>query len=128
LFFYPRDESAGCTIEACAFRDSFDDLAAAGATVVGISSDSVASHARFASRHRLPFLLLADADGQVARAFGVRKFLGLLPGRETFVVDREGIVRGHLRSMSQPQRHVALARRVVARLKGRDLEDITCAP
>ncbi len=126
LFFYPRDESPGCTVEACAFRDAFAELVDAGATVVGISADTVVSHARFADRHRLPYMLLSDDRGVVARRFGVRMFMGLWPGRETFVIDQEGIVRGHLRSMSQPQRHVALARRVVARINGRG-EGTVCA-
>src|SRR6266849_6064619 len=81
LYFYPKDETPGCTLEARAFRDSYDRFTAAGAEVVGISSDSVASHRRFAARQGLPFLLLSDRDGTVRQLYGVEKTLGILPGR-----------------------------------------------
>lgn len=91
LFFYPKDFTPGCTAEACAFRDSYEDFTDAGALVVGISSDSEASHRKFANRHRLPFILLSDPNREVRRKFGVKnRLLNLLPGRETFVVDKEG--------------------------------------
>ena len=91
LFFYPKDFTPGCTAEACSFRDSYEDFVDAGALVVGVSSDSERMHRSFASRLRLPFLLLSDPKGEVSRLYGVRKrFLGLLPGRETFVFDRAG--------------------------------------
>ena len=106
LYFYPRDETAGCTAEACAFRDSYEDFAAAGAEVIGVSSDSEGSHQRFAAHHRLPFLLLSDADGAVRRRYGVAKWLGLFPGRVTFVIDREGIVRHIFESQLEATRHV----------------------
>jgi peroxiredoxin Q/BCP len=116
LFFYPQDESMGCTVEACGFRDVHSDLAAAGATVVGISPDGVDSHARFREKHDLPYRLLSDPDGEVARRFGVRTFMRRLPGRETFVIDRQGVIRAHLRTLSQPRRHVSLAVEAVRRL------------
>src|SRR5258705_4624934 len=75
LYFYPADDTTGCTREACAFRDSYRVFADADARVVGVSHDSVASHQRFAGRHRLPFLLLADGDGAVHQAYGVRRKL-----------------------------------------------------
>jgi peroxiredoxin Q/BCP len=106
LFFYPKDNSAVCTREACAFRDAYEDFVAAGATVVGISSDSAESHRQFAERHRLPFLLATDADGAVRRAFGVTKTLGIIPGRVTFVIDRQGIVRHAFRGQFAADRHV----------------------
>jgi peroxiredoxin Q/BCP len=93
LFFYPKDDTLGCTAEACAFRDSYDEFVRAGAQVVGISSDSIASHDRFADKHKLPMILLSDEDGTVRALYGVRRTLGLFPGRATFVVDRGGIVR-----------------------------------
>jgi peroxiredoxin Q/BCP len=93
LFFYPKDNTAVCTKEACAFRDSYEKFLEAGATVVGVSSDSDASHEDFAARHRLPFLLASDADGALRKAFGVPKTLGIVPGRVTYVIDRQGIVR-----------------------------------
>lgn len=93
LFFYPKDNTAVCTKEACAFRDSYEKFLEAGATVVGVSSDSDESHGDFASRNRLPFLLASDPDGSLRKAFGVPKTLGLIPGRVTYVIDRQGIVR-----------------------------------
>ena len=93
LFFDPKDNTAVCTKEACAFRVSYEKFLEAGATVVGVSSDSDASHEGFAARHRLPFLLASDPDGSLRKAFGVPKMLGLIPGRVTYVIDRQGIVR-----------------------------------
>lgn len=91
LFFYPKDFTPGCTAEACSFRDSYEDFVDAGALVVGISSDSERMHRNFAARLRLPFRLLSDPKGEVSRLYGVRKrFLNLLPGRETFVLDPAG--------------------------------------
>jgi peroxiredoxin Q/BCP len=116
VFFYPKDETIGCTREACGFRDVFAELSGAGATVVGISADDGESHRRFRAHHALPYVLLSDVDGQVAERFGVRRMWGLLPGRETFVMDSDGVVRAHLRSLSQPTRHVELALNMVHRL------------
>lgn len=93
LFFYPKDNTAVCTKEACAFRDSYEKFVEAGATVVGVSGDSDESHEGFAARHRLPFLLASDSDGSLRKAFGVPRTLGLIPGRVTYVIDRAGIVR-----------------------------------
>lgn len=93
IFFYPKDFTPGCTAEACAFRDAYEDFAEAGALVVGISSDSEASHLKFARKLQLPFTLLSDPDKKVRRGFRVEnRLLNLLPGRETFVVDRKGKV------------------------------------
>jgi len=93
LFFYPKDDTPGCTIEACAFRDSYSDLQAMGAEVWGVSGDDAASHQRFASRHNLPYPLLVDQGNQLRKAFGVPSVLGLLPGRVTYVIDGQGVVR-----------------------------------
>ena len=93
LFFYPKDNTPVCTKEACAFRDSYEKFAAAGAEVVGVSSDTAASHARFAEKHRLPFPIVADTDRRLRKLFGVPNPLGLIPGRVTYVIDREGVVR-----------------------------------
>ncbi len=93
LFFYPKDDTPGCTMEACAFRDSYGDLQAMGAEVWGVSGDDAASHQRFASRHNLPYPLLVDRGNQLRRAFGVPSVLGLLPGRVTYVIDGDGVVR-----------------------------------
>ena len=90
LYFYPRDDTRGCTAEACGFRDSYEAFTDAGADVIGISSDSVDRHAAFAGKHKLPFTLLSDKGGQVRKSYGVPAVLGMVPGRVTFVIDREG--------------------------------------
>ena len=107
--FYPMDGSMVCTTEACAFRDRYEAFREAGAEVIGISADSSASHDRFASRHRLPFLLLSDGDGAIRARFGVTRTLGMIPGRVTYVIDRAGIVRHVFSSQFQPARHVSEA-------------------
>ena len=107
LFFYPRDASPGCTVEACTFRDAYEDFVDAGAEVIGISSDSVDDHAAFAESHRLPMQLVSDTGGKVRAAYGVRSTLGLIPGRETFIIDKEGIVRHVFRSQIRVKTHVA---------------------
>ena len=91
LFFYPKDGSPGCTKEACAFRDAWQRYEAANVAVVGVSTDSVASHAAFAAEHRLPFALLADTDEQMLRAYGVKSMLGMAQ-RVTILIDGNGIV------------------------------------
>ncbi|NLE86435.1 MAG: peroxiredoxin [Myxococcales bacterium] len=116
VYFYPRDDTPGCTVEACTFRDSYEEFVGAGATVVGISADDGGSHQAFRSKHGLPFVLLTDADGSVAAAYGVKKTLGLLPGRATFVLDREGIVQSAFSSQLRVRQHVERALDVVRRL------------
>jgi len=106
LYFYPKDETPGCTTEACTFRDSYEAFKEAGAEVVGVSSDSVTSHETFASKHRLPFILLADDGGRVRREYGVKATFGILPGRVTYVIDGEGVVRHVSSSQTGVQRHV----------------------
>ena len=118
LFFYPKDSTPGCTREACSFRDSFEAFRDAGAEVIGISSDSGASHRRFAERYRLPFLLLSDHDGTVRARYNVAKTLGILPGRVTFLIDKQGIVRLVFSSQFQPAQHVAQALRTLKELRG----------
>ena len=109
LYFYPKDDTPGCTAEACSFRDSYEDFQDAGAEVIGVSSDSASSHAKFAKRHKLPFTLLSDAKGEVRRKYGVPTTLGLLPGRVTFVIDKKGTVRHVFNSQLQATRHVSEA-------------------
>jgi peroxiredoxin Q/BCP len=116
LYFYPKDETPGCTKESCAFRDAYEELKDAGAEVIGVSSDSPASHKRFAARHRLPFTLLSDAKGTLRKAYGVPATLGLLPGRVSFVIDREGVVRHVFNSQFDPTRHVREAKDAISRL------------
>ena len=116
LYFYPRDETAGCTAEACAFRDSYEVFTQAGAEVIGVSDDTVESHRSFATHHRLPFQLLSDPGGEVRRLYGVSGFLGLIPGRVTFVIDRQRIVRHMFDSQFKATRHVAEALETIRRL------------
>jgi thioredoxin-dependent peroxiredoxin len=109
LYFYPKDDTPGCTKESCAFRDGYQDFQDAGAEVIGVSSDSAESHGRFAAKHRLPFTLLADQGAQVRKRYGIPATLGLLPGRVTFVIDRGGIVRHVFNSQFQATQHVSEA-------------------
>jgi len=116
LYFYPKDETAGCTKEACAFRDSYEMFAEAGAEVIGVSSDSVDRHAAFAGHHELPFTLLSDQGGQVRKSYAVPATLGILPGRVTYVIDRAGTVRHVFSSQTNIGRHVNDALDVVKKL------------
>jgi peroxiredoxin Q/BCP len=109
LYFYPKDNTPGCTKESCAFRDSYQDFLDAGAEVIGVSGDDSSSHERFATKYNLPFVLLSDRGGQVRAKYGVPATLGLLPGRATFVIDRDGIVRHTFNSQFQPTQHIAEA-------------------
>jgi peroxiredoxin Q/BCP len=106
LYFYPKDDTPGCKREACAFRDDYEQFGGLDAEVVGISSDSVESHKSFAENHDLPFTLLSDEGGKVRQLYGVPNTLGLLPGRVTYVIDREGVVRHVFSSQLAASRHV----------------------
>jgi len=106
LFFYPKDDTPGCTKEACAFRDDYAEFGKLDAEVIGISSDSVDSHRRFASKHDLPFTLLSDEGGKVRRLYGVPSTFGLFPGRVTYVIDEEGMVRHVFSSQLGVEQHV----------------------
>ena len=117
LYFYPKDDTPGCTAEACAFRDSHEVFAEAGAEVIGISSDSAVRHAAFAGRHNLPFTLLSDQGGRVRKSYGVPALLGLIPGRVTYVIDREGEVRHVFNSMTNIGQHISDALKVVRELQ-----------
>jgi thioredoxin-dependent peroxiredoxin len=116
LFFYPKDESPICTKEACGFRDAYEDFVKAGAAVIGVSSDSAERHQAFAAGHQLPFVLLADTDGSLRKLFGVRKTLGIMPGRVTYVIDKEGVVRHVFNSHFSAERHVSEALNIVRQL------------
>jgi peroxiredoxin Q/BCP len=118
LYFYPKDNSPICAAEACSFRDSYEAFREAGAEVIGVSADSAGSHQRFANQHRLPFRLLSDPDGSLRARYGVPRTLGLVPGRVTYVIDREGIVRHIFSSQFQPAKHVDEALRVLKGLHG----------
>jgi len=116
VFFYPKDGTPGCTVEACSFRDSYESFVDAGAEVVGISSDSVDSHERFIGKHKLPMTMLSDEGGKVRALYGVKSTLGLMPGRATFVIDRQGVVRHVFVSQLRAGAHVGEALSVVREL------------
>ena len=117
VYFYPKDESYGCTKEACSFRDSYEDFKEAGAEVIGISADDETSHKEFSAHHKLPFILLSDKDKKVAALFNIKKTMGILPGRVTFVIDKEGVIRMIYSSQLSFQKHVEEAVEVVKSMK-----------
>jgi peroxiredoxin Q/BCP len=117
LFFYPKDDTPGCTVESCAFRDSYEAFVDAGAEVVGISKDNVDSHRAFADKLGLPFKILADTDQRVRKLYRVKDTIPfLLPGRETFVIDRQRTVRHCFTSQAAASTHVTEAKRIVVQL------------
>jgi len=116
LFFYPKDGSPGCTKEVCAFRDSYEAFKDAGAEVIGISSQSEESHSIFSLKFNLPFTLLVDEGATVRKAYGVPPSLGLIPGRVTYVIDKEGTVRHVFNSQMNPEKHVEEALRILGTL------------
>jgi peroxiredoxin Q/BCP len=116
LFFYPRDGTSVCTAEACAFRDAHEDFAKAGAVVIGVSGDSLERHRSFASERELPYLLLSDQDGSIRKAFGVPKTFGIFPGRVTYVIDKQGVVRHIFNSQFTGERHTTEALAMVRQL------------
>jgi len=94
IYFYPKDNTPGCTAQACSFRDQYQDFQDLGAEVIGISSDSEASHQKFSKQYKLPFILLSDNDKKIRNLFGVPAGLfGLIPGRVTYVADKQGIIK-----------------------------------
>jgi peroxiredoxin Q/BCP len=106
LFFYPKDDTPGCTKQACGFRDDFDEFRKLDAEIIGISSDSVESHEHFAKKYNLPFTLLSDEGGKVRKLYSVPNTFGLFPGRVTYVIDEEGMVRHVFSSQVEAGRHV----------------------
>jgi peroxiredoxin Q/BCP len=117
LYFYPKDNTGGCTAEACAFRDSHEVFTDAGAEVIGVSSDSADTHAGFSDKYQLPFTLLADQGGKVRKLYGVPTVLGFIPGRVTYVIDRQGTVRQVFSSMTDTGKHVSEALEMVLQLQ-----------
>ena len=106
LYFYPKDNTPGCTTEACAFRDSYEVFKEFGAEVIGVSSDSTESHRGFAARYGLPFTLLSDAEGKVRKLYSVPSTFGIIPGRVTYIIDIKGIVRHIFSSQMNPRKHI----------------------
>jgi len=119
VYFYPKDETPGCTTEACSFRDKYEELKSAGAEVIGISSDSAESHKKFAEHRKLPFILLADPNGKVRKEWGVPNAMGIIPGRVTYVIDKDGVVRLVFNSLKDAEKHVSEAVTEVHKLAGK---------
>lgn len=116
LYFYPKDDTPGCIKEACSFRDSFQDLANAGAVVYGVSSDKPDSHAQFKQKYKLPFSLLSDTSGELRKLLGVPADLfGLLPGRVTYIFSPEGRLLQVFKSQLSPEKHVREALKVIGK-------------
>ncbi|MCH8317476.1 MAG: peroxiredoxin [Bacteroidetes bacterium] len=113
LYFYPKDNTPGCTIEAKAFRDNYEVFTDQGAMVIGISSDSEDSHKNFCAKYDLPFTLLSDQGGKVRKLYGVPKTLGLYPGRVTYIIDRQGIIRHIFDSQLNPKQHIDEALKIL---------------
>ena len=108
LYFYPKDDTTGCTAEACGFRDALPNFGKTGAAVIGVSKDSPASHDRFKKKYKLPFTLASDEDTAIAQRYGVwveksmycRKYIGM--DRSTFLIDGKGVIRGLWRKVKVP--------------------------
>jgi len=106
IYFYPKDDTPGCTKEACRFRDDFESFTDLGAVVIGISADSVASHKNFEEKYNLPFILLADINNEVRKLFGVPNNLFVIPGRVTYVIDKNGIIQYVFNSQLSAEKHI----------------------
>jgi thioredoxin-dependent peroxiredoxin len=117
LYFYPKDETAGCTKEACTFRDNYEELTKLGAEVLGVSGQSVESHQSFATHYGLPFILLSDQDNKVRELYGVPSTMGIIPGRVTYIIDKKGIVRHIFNSQTQAPRHVEEAKKTLMEIE-----------
>jgi thioredoxin-dependent peroxiredoxin len=117
LYFYPKDDTPGCTKEACAFRDEHEEFGKLDAEVIGVSSDSVESHKRFAEKHDLSFTLLSDEGGKVRRMYGVPNTFGIFPGRVTYVIDEAGVIRHVISSQIGAVKHVEGALKSLAAIR-----------
>jgi peroxiredoxin Q/BCP len=118
IYFYPKDDSPGCTAQACSFQDQFEVFKEADAVIIGISGQSVESHKEFALKHRLTLTLLSDEENKIRKQFGVStNFFGLLPGRVTFVADKTGKVIYIFNSQINATKHVVEALRILKEFK-----------
>lgn len=117
VYFYPKDDTPICTRESCSFRDAYQIFQDMGAEVIGISSDSVESHKKFAEKHRLPFTLLSDEDGKLRKAWSVPRSANVMPGRVTYVINKDGVVKHVFSSQLDAQEHVDVARKVLEKLQ-----------
>ena len=116
LYFYPMDGTPVCTKQACSFRDAYEEFTRLGAVVIGVSADSPERHQAFATSRALPFLLISDQDRSLRKAYQVRKTLGVLPSRVTYVIDKQGVIRHVFSALFSGQEHVAEALKVVREL------------
>ncbi len=117
LYFYPKDDTPGCTTESCAFRDSYEVFQAIGAEVIGISADSPNSHQQFATKYQLPFTLLSDNGNLVRKLYGVPSTFGILPGRVTYVIDRQGVVQHIFNSQLNFKAHVEESLKILKQMQ-----------
>jgi peroxiredoxin Q/BCP len=107
IYFYPKDNTPGCTKEACSFRDAMQNLNNLDCEIIGISADSVSSHKAFATQYNLKFNLLSDTNNQIRKLFGVpRNLFGIIPGRVSYICDKEGIVLHIVNSQMNPEKHI----------------------
>ena len=109
VFFYPKDGSPGCTIESCSFRDKQTEIEALGAQIIGVSADSMGRHQRFKAKHRLEYTLLSDPQSRLSKKLRLKRTLGFMRGRVTFVVDPDGVIQGTVTSQFNPKKHVRSA-------------------
>jgi len=109
IYFYPKDDTPGCTKEACKFRDDFESFNDLGASVIGISADSVASHKKFEEKYNLPFTLLADSNNAVRKLFEVPKSMFILPGRVTYIINKKGRVDYIFNNQFEAEKHIEIA-------------------
>lgn len=116
LYFYPKNDTRGCTAEACSFRDQYEIFQEQGAEVVGVSSDDFGSHQKFSAKYQLPFILLSDPGSLVRKLYKVPKTLGLIPGRATYVIDKKGTIRYSFNSQLKPLEHVQNALKILLEL------------
>lgn len=116
LYFYPKDDTPGCTVESCAFRDQYEVFKTAGAEVIGVSGDSTDSHQKFAAKHNLPFTLLSDQGDQIRKQYGATAAFGFIPGRVTYVIDQNGVVQYVFDSMLNFKGHVEEALKTLQQL------------
>jgi len=119
IYFYPKDDTPGCTKEACSFRDNYEEFEELNVAIIGISSDDVKSHQAFKTKYKLPYTFLADTQGKVRKMFGVPKaYLGLVPGRVTYVFNKKGVCVLVINSATNPRKHITESLEKVKKLEG----------
>ncbi|ADB86401.1 peroxiredoxin [Saccharolobus islandicus] len=119
IYFYPKDDTPGCTREACAFRDNWDLLKDYDVVVIGVSSDDINSHKKFKEKYKLPFILVSDPDKKIRELYGAKGFI--LPARITFVIDKKGIIRHIYNSQTNPANHVNEALKTLKQIKAEEI-------